>query len=223
MRNAPEEMEGNASYPPSAHVVDPNHAILLLIDVQPRFLESMAGDRESVLIRLEHLLKLAAWYDLPTIATFEHPVDVKGWLPDRLADLFPPTGRRHVKQRFDLTAEPAIRAELLAQPRRQALVAGAETDVCVLQSVLGLIRLEFRVYLIEDCLFTSEPHPGPAIRRMENAGAVPITYKTLHYELQHGVAGSKAIDAWNEADVSAGHPRGRFRSPEDLPDWTPSQ
>jgi nicotinamidase-related amidase len=206
-----------------AEIVDPNQAILLLIDVQPLFLEVMAGDREPVLVRLEHLLKLAEWFGVPVLATFEHPTEVKGWLPERLAGVFPPDGRRPVKQSFDLTAEPVIREELLAQPRRQALVAGAETDVCVLQSVLGLLRLGFRVFLLEDCLFTSEPHPDPALRRMERAGAVPMTYKTLHYELQRGVSGKGLTDAWNDAESAAGRPANRYRSPEDLPVWTPAR
>ena len=207
----------------TAEIVDPDQAILLLIDVQPLFLEWMAGDQEPVMVRLEHLLKLVGWFGIPVLATFEHPTDMKGWLPEGLASVLPPDGRRHVKQRFDLTAEPAILEALLAQPRRHALVAGAETDVCVLQSVLGLIRLGFRVFLLEDCLFTSEPHPGPALRRMEQAGAVPLTYKTLHYELQQGVAGKGLTDAWNEAETTAGRPDRHYRTPEDLPVWTPSR
>jgi hypothetical protein len=58
---------------------------------------------------------------------------------------------------------------------------------------------------------------------MEQAGAVPITYKTLHYELQQGVADKGLIDAWNAADTAAGRPANRFRSPEDLPVWTPTR
>ena len=36
--------------------------------------------------------------------------------------------------------------------------------------------------------FSSEPHVGPAMRRMEAAGAIPSTVKTLNYELRRSVA-----------------------------------
>jgi hypothetical protein len=97
-------------------------------------------------------------------------------------------------------------------------VAGSETDVCVLQSTLGLLELGFQVFLIEDGLFTSEPHPGPAIERMYRAGAIPLTYKTLYYELRHTVDTEAPRHTWN-ARYAAGEPR--YCAPEDLPEWQP--
>lgn len=41
---------------------------------------------------------------------------------------------------------------------------------------------------MEDALFSSEPNIGPAIRRIEQAGAIPSTVKTLNYELRFFVA-----------------------------------
>ena len=49
--------------------------------------------------------------------------------------------------------------------RRQIAVAGAETDVCILQSTLGLLEAGYEVFLLEDCLSTTEASPGPALRR----------------------------------------------------------
>ena len=58
-------------------------------------------------------------------------------------------------------------------------MAGAETDVCVLQSVLGLIEAGQQIFLLEDALFSSEPNIGPAIRRMESAGLKPLGFVAL--------------------------------------------
>lgn len=71
--------------------------------------------------------------------------------------------------------------------KSQFAVAGGETDVCVQQSVLGLIGEGYQVFLLEDCLFSNEPHVGSAIRRMEQAGVIPTTVKTLAYELRQSV------------------------------------
>jgi nicotinamidase-related amidase len=193
--------------------VDPLAVALILIDVQPFFIDIMYGPQEPVLARQEHLLLLTRHFSIPVIATFEHPVERNGWLPERLARAFPADGRRFVKQTFNLCAEPEIRRAVCDLGVTQIVVAGAETDVCVLQSTLGLIAMGYRVFIVEDCLFTAEPNDGPAIRRMEQAGAIPLTYKMLHYELKRSVETESFHHAWNRACAG----EGRYVSPYDLP------
>lgn len=203
----------------STTTVSPGSAALVLIDVQPAFVDGMAGSPEPVLSRIEHLLLLAEHFDLPCLATFEHPVETKGWLPEALEGVFPDRGQRYVKRSYGCCHEPEIRdalQSLRAQSVEQLIVAGAETDVCVLQSVLGMLALGFQVFLLEDCVFTSEPEPGPALRRMYQAGAIPLTYKTLHYELTHSVGVPNPHAEWN---ARLGSEAARYRTPEALPPW----
>ena len=162
---------------------DPEKLAIVLIDVQPYFLDAMHGDPRPLLARLEQLLIVAGWFDLPVIATTEEPVERKGPLPDPLRELLPANGRLFTKQTYDLCKEPEIDSAIERLERTQIAIAGCETDVCVLQSVLGLRQRNFDVFLLEDCLFSSEPRVDHAIRRMEGAGAIPISYKSLLYEL----------------------------------------
>lgn len=197
--------------------IQPGALAILVIDVQPYFLDGwMAGDSESLLVRLGHLLGLAMAYDLPCLATFEQPVEKKGWFPERLEPYFPVHGERYTKNTFNCCGETEIRDALARLDRTQFAVAGGETDVCVLQSVLGLIGEGYQVFLLEDCLFSSEPHVGPAIRRMEAAGAIPTTVKTLHYELRQSMATPSAA-----AVLAERYPGLMMVEPEDLPAWRP--
>jgi nicotinamidase-related amidase len=197
--------------------VDPTSVGILLIDVQPFFLEGwMAGSFEPFITRVEHLLGLATAYQLPMIATFEQPVEKKGWLPDRLTPWFPQNARKLTKQTFDCTGEPEIRDAIASLGVTQFAVAGGETDVCVLQSVLGVLGMEYDVFLLEDALFSEDPNTGPAIRRMELAGAVPSTVKTLHYELRRSVAAPRPNTLLEQAGIDR-----PFSDPEDLPDFLP--
>ena len=177
--------------------INSGSAALILIDAQPFFVDLMYGPQEPVLARQEHLLLLADQFDIPCIATFEHPVEHNGWLPERLERVFPADGQRFIKHTFNLCHEPEIRQAVRDLGVEQIIVAGAETDVCVLQSVLGLIEMGYQVFLVEDCLFTAEPNDRPALRRMEHAGAIPLTYKTLHYELKVSVDVEPLHHAWN--------------------------
>jgi hypothetical protein len=84
------------------------------------------------------------------------------------------------KDFFDLTKEKAIRGHFAGLKRKQAIVAGCETDVCVLQSCLGP--------------FSSARNVDAAIARMQAAGAVFVSYKTLFYELLEAVDGNPPSD-----------------------------
>lgn len=199
-------------------VVDPADLAVVVIDVQPYFLEGwMAGGSEPLLARLEFLFALATVYDLPFLATFEQPVATKGWLPERLEPFFPAHGQRHTKQTFNCCGEASIVEAIAGMGRQQIAVAGGETDVCVLQSVLGLIEAGKQVFLLEDALFSSEPHVGPALRRMESAGAIPSTVKTLNYELRRSVAEPRAERVFPERAPDLTLPE-----PEQFPVWTPN-
>ncbi|MFQ5844329.1 MAG: isochorismatase family protein [Planctomycetota bacterium] len=183
---------------------------VLLVDAQTYFLERMHGAKEPVLARLERLLMLCDMLDLPVIATLEEPVETKGGLPERLQSAMPAGARCFVKASFDSLADEPVRTALAGLGRRHVAVAGAETDVCVLQSVLALLATDYRVFLLEDCLFSSEADPRPTLERMVRAGAAPCTFKTLAYELTGTVDSRRWPGAWRERSHL-------FPPPEELP------
>ena len=134
----------------------------------------------------------------PLVATFEAPPERNGWLPERLEKVFPEHGQRLVKQTFDCCSEPEIRAVLKSLDADQIVLAGAETDVCVLQSALGLLELGFEVFLLEDSVFSNESKVAPALERMYQAGVVPCTYKTFFYEMTASVDRESLPESWRD-------------------------
>ena len=192
-------------------LVRPPELAVVLIDVQPRFVDSCHTAAEPVLARLEQLLIISNWFQLPVLATFEEPVAEKGQLDPRLVPHLPDTAQTFNKQSYSLAGEPEIVTALAQLDRPRLAVAGSETDVCVLQSVLGLIELGYEVFLLEDCVFSSEPNTGPALERMRQAGAVPSTYKSLFYELLQ----TDDPTTWDQQHSEA--TRQGFVAPESLP------
>jgi nicotinamidase-related amidase len=120
-----------------------------------------------------------------------------------------PRAEIHEKDFFDLTKEKTIANRLSRLRKRQVIVAGCETDVCVLQSCLGLRDLSYEVFVIDELVFSASRNVGAAIARMEAAGAVFLTYKTLFYELAERVEDSRRAD---ESPTALGP------FPENLPD-----
>jgi nicotinamidase-related amidase len=181
-----------------------------IIDVQDFFLAQLDGDdaRARMETNIVNLARLLGYFRIPIIATLERPVRGKGPLPPALAAELA-GAKLFEKDFFDLTKEKRIRDHLARLKKKQVIVAGCETDVCVLQSCLGLIDLGYDVFVVEDLMFSSARDVVAAIARLRDAGAVLLTYKTLYYELIQAVGGGRHADAMIAAF-------GPF--PDDLPD-----
>ena len=86
-------------------LITPRSAAIVLIDVQPYFLERAHGDMNPLLSRLEQLLIVAPIVEVPVIATLETPVEKKGKLPDRLHNQFPEDGKIFEKSTYSIVGE----------------------------------------------------------------------------------------------------------------------
>ena len=181
-----------------------------IIDVQDFFLAQLDGPdaRANMETNLVNFVRLLDYFRIPIVATLERPVEFKGALPEPLKARLG-ASKLFEKDFFDLTKEKKIRDHLARLKKKQIVVAGCETDVCVLQSCLGLIGLGYEVFVVEDLVFSSADDVAAALARMQAEGAVLLSYKTLYYELIQAVGGSRHADAM-VADF------GPF--PDDLPD-----
>ncbi len=187
--------------------IDPARCAAVIVDLQGFFLAQIPPrQRARVKTNTANFVRLAGAFGIPVVATLERPVEIKGALPREVARLLPAGAKTFEKDFFDLSKERKIEAHLAALKRRQIVVAGCETDVCVMQSCLGLAALGYEVYVMEELIFSSTRNVAAALTRMRDAGCVLMTYKMLYYELTASVKGpGRRFDAF-----------GPF--PEDLPD-----
>lgn len=163
--------------------VDKATLMVVLVDLQRQFVDNLSVDVGPLMARIQQLLLMSDTFDIPVLATLEEPVARKGRLVDCLGTWLPDAAIIESKLAYDLCAEHDIRKVVQESNRKQFVVVGAETDVCVLQSVLGLLRLGFEVFLVEDCVMSSSTDTSAALSRMRSCGAIPLTWKSLYYEL----------------------------------------
>jgi isochorismate hydrolase len=181
-----------------------------IIDVQEFFLSQTDKRLWSKINRnTKNFARLLGYFRIPIVCTVERPVDQKGSLPEEIRKHLGHVTKIFEKDSFDLTREEEIADYIARLKKKQVLVAGCETDVCILQSCLGLLSLGYEVYVVEDLLFSSSRNVGSAIARMKAEGAVFLTYKSLYYELIEAVEGGRHRDKILKTF-------GPF--PEDLPD-----
>jgi nicotinamidase-related amidase len=171
----------------------------LIVDLQVFFLSQLDGRaRAFIEANTANLIRLLGHFRIPLVATLERPLAMKGGLPEEIEHELGARKRGLVttfeKDFFDLTRETKIKAHLARLKRRQMVVAGCETDVCVLQSCLGLLELGYEVFAVEELLFSSANDVSAAKARMQAEGVVFLSYKTLYFELLEAVEPSRHAD-----------------------------
>lgn len=182
----------------------PDQCCGLIVDVQGFFLSQLdSRARAFIEANTANLIRLLGYFRIPLVATLERPLATKGGLPEEieheLGALKRGPATTFEKDFFDLTKETKIKAHLARLKRRQMIVAGCETDVCVLQSCLGLLDLGHEVFAVEELLFSSAGDVSAAKARMQAEGVVFLSYKTLYFELLEAVEPSRHADRITKA------------------------
>jgi nicotinamidase-related amidase len=151
---------------------------LLVIDVQEKLVPLIPC--ADVLVRnVGFLIDGARLLDIPVQATEQYP---KG-LGATVADLAKRVPQRPDKAAFSCCAIPSVVENFRRAARPKILLAGIETHVCVLNTALELLALEFRVYISVDAVASrSAIDHDTALRRMERAGAILTTAETAVFE-----------------------------------------
>lgn len=190
--------------------VVPERCCGAIIDVQEFFLAHLdKRPRSKIKTNTKNLARLLGYFKIPIIVTLERPVDAKGLLPKEIAKTLEGRAETFEKNFFDLTKEKKIRDYLAGLKKKQVIVAGCETDVCVLHSCLGLLDLGYEVFVVEDVVFSASRNVDAAMARMQAEGAMLLSYKTLYFEMIEAVEGGPHTEKMLET-------LGPF--PDDLPE-----
>lgn len=150
---------------------------LLLIDLQARLMPAIAG-ADAVVANAGRLAAAARLVDVPILATEQNPAGLGGTV-EVLAALPSAT---LPKNHFDATREAAFEKFLPAE-RSTLVVAGCETHVCVLQTVLGLLDKGRSVALVRDAVGSRrQDNRDAALERAKAHGAELVTTEMVIFE-----------------------------------------
>lgn len=172
-----------------------DHSCGIIIDVQESFLLQLGGrERSKIIGRTRRFAHLLGHLKIPVVVTLERPVNEKGSLPLEVKESLGSVVETFEKNFFDLTREKQISDHLAQLKKKQVILAGCETDVCVLESCLGFLSLGYEVFVVDNLLFSSSQNVDSAIGRMKAEGATFLTYKSLFYALTVAVEAQKAVE-----------------------------
>jgi len=151
-------------------LIERSNSVLVVIDVQDNFLNKLALHERSTLVsRIGWLMQVATVLAIPMIATAEDVSDEVDMRPS-LKALLPQSQSIYNKLVFSLHEQDDIREALEKLDKRDVVLVGLETDVCIAHSAIELLDAGYRVCVIEDATGSPWPHHLAGLRRMEQAG-----------------------------------------------------
>src|SRR5512132_76870 len=137
-------------------LIDRRHSVLFVVDVQARLAPAIFA-AEDVIARTAILVEAAGRLAVPVLVSEQYPKGL-GPTDERLAPLLLAVAAEIMpKQAFSAARDPAIRERLARLGRRQVVLCGMETHVCVLQTALGLKEAGYEVAVAVDAIGSRLP------------------------------------------------------------------
>ena len=169
-----------------AGLITADNSALVFIDHQPQMSFGVASgiDRQLLVNNVLLLAKGAKEFGVPVILTTVETESFSGPMWPQLLDVFPdqkPIERTGMNS-WDT---PAFRDAIKATGKKNILLSGLWTEVCITWPTLNMLAEGYNIYVVDDaCAGTSPAAHEAALCRMTQAGAVRMTTVATVLEFQ---------------------------------------
>ncbi len=172
--------------------LDKNNTALVIIDIQER-LAAVMKMKDAVVSNCLHLIELAKMLDIPIVLTEQYPKGI-GQTVEPIRKALPEY-RPIEKLTFSCCDEPSFPDAIRKLNKKNLVVTGMETHICILQTSISFLRQGFNVHLVKDavCSRTKE-NWKVACEFMRDAGAVITCTETVLFQLLQ-IAGTEEFKA----------------------------
>jgi nicotinamidase-related amidase len=160
--------------------IDARRSALLIVDMQERLMPAMDAGGGAI-ANAARLMEAAGRLGVPMLLSEQYP---KGLGPTvaPLAALAP-TATVAAKLSFSCLDDEGWRGRFERLDRRQAVIAGVEAHVCVLQTALGLREAGHEVAVVADAVASRRPESRAlALDRLRGNGVEIVTTEMVLFE-----------------------------------------
>lgn len=157
-------------------------SVLLIIDIQTRLASAMPDKAlQSVIKHTGFLLQSADMLDIPVIRTEQYPSGLGDTLPEVQKHIWQDV--RLEKSCFSCCGAEGFDKTLSPLDKKQVILAGMESHVCVLQTAMELKDVGYDVFVVNDavCSRTKHNHKN-ALQRMHQAGVIITNTESVMFE-----------------------------------------
>lgn len=161
--------------------LDRNRCLFLIIDIQERLAQVM-DKKEQVITNTLHLLELSRLIDMPVVVTEQYPKGIGKTVQPIVEAL--PQYEPIEKITFDCCLVEPFNTKVAGLKKDQIIVVGMETHICVLQTVLSLLKSGYTVHVVSDGVCSRAKHNWKVgLEIMREAGAVISSTEVVLFQL----------------------------------------
>ena len=157
--------------------------MLVVVDMQEPFLNVM-HERERLTANVRLLVEAAVRLHIPIVPTTQYAERMGGVIEEVMQPFRDAASKSIDKMCFSCADSEEFSESLAALKRRQVLLCGVETHICVSQTALDLTHQGCQVHVAADAVSsrTLEKHKL-GMERMRDSGVVPCAAEAAVYEM----------------------------------------
>ena len=163
-------------------ILNNDDVVMLIIDVQEKLVNAVYN-KELIINKSTILSKTASILQIPTFVTEQYPKGL-GSTIDEVKQNLSSNVKYFEKQDFNALSNELLIENLLKLNRKQVVIFGIETHICVHQTANALIEKGYEVFFVSDASSSraiEEHHAG--IVRMKENGVYITTTEIALFEL----------------------------------------
>ena len=169
---------------PRSHpsIANADQAIIVVVDMQEPFLRTVF-EREKVIENVARLLRGAKILRAPIMSTVQNLKSMGDVIPEIRSLLpSPPID----KMTFSCYADRRFSTEVDRSGRKQILLCGVESHICVAQTALAMLHAGFQVQVCGDAVSSrSEENRHIGIEKVRQAGGLLTSTESVLFEMMH--------------------------------------
>ncbi|WP_295447885.1 isochorismatase family protein [uncultured Thiodictyon sp.] len=172
---------------------------LLIIDAQERLAKAMQPhELEQIVTNINRLLAAAKVFGIPVIAT-QHNSPGLGPIIASIARNLPADTQPTEKTAYSCCTAPGFERNISAHPqRRQLIVVGMEAHICISQTVSGLQRWAYQVFVPADAIISRKSEcKTNVLDRMRNGGVQVSCTESVAFEWIGDSTNEHFRDVWS--------------------------
>jgi nicotinamidase-related amidase len=164
------------------NVLDSDAAVVVVVDLQEAFRQPIF-EFDRIVARTATVVQAARLLNLPVLATEQYPQKLGATVPEITSVL--PDGVAIVdKTAFSCCGASVFMEQLERLRRRQVVLCGIETHVCMSQTAHDLLARGYQVHVLADCTSSRTPQNREiGLAKMTRSGALPSSSEMALFEL----------------------------------------
>ncbi len=163
--------------------LDIDDCCLLIIDLQEKLLPHIFN-KEKIKYNSKRLVELFDELNIPIIYTEQYPKGLGPTVNCLKKKLIDNKSIKIEKTTFSAFENEDLKIFLTQINKKQVIVLGIESHICVLQTTIDLLENDKQVYIVEECIGSRKLGDAKmGIRRMLQNGASLINFEMIFFEL----------------------------------------